>query len=127
MAKRAFDPAKDRFWRDVLTRFRACGLSVRAFCRQENLKEPLFYAWRRTIAQRDPPTADRANSKRSPKSRRKQPAFLPLVVRGHSLATSTSGIAIELRGGRVLRLAESMPAERLAELVRALEASEAAS
>jgi len=32
------------------------------------------------------------------------------------------GLLIELRGGRVLRMPVSMPAERLAEIVQALEA-----
>jgi len=45
MAKRAFDPQRDQFWRDVLSRFRSSGLSIRAFCRQEQVREPLFYAW----------------------------------------------------------------------------------
>jgi hypothetical protein len=36
-------------------------------------------------------------------------------------------MALELRGGRVLRFVDSTPAERVAELVRALEAMEGAS
>ena len=61
--------------------------------------------------------------------RRKTPAFLPVVMQQDSLsplALSTSGIRIELRGGRVLRLPESMSAERIAAIVVALEAGLAA-
>jgi len=29
------------------------GLSVRAFCEQQDLSQPSFYAWRRTLAERD--------------------------------------------------------------------------
>lgn len=139
MAKRRrdFDPQKDQHWRGVLTRFTASGLSIRAFCRQERLREPLFYAWRRTIAQRDgnwvarrPSPAKRKPAvarTRSPGLRPKRPAFLPLAVHRGPLALLRPEISIELRGGRLLRLSDSMPVERVAELIRALEASEAAS
>lgn len=53
MANRNRDAGRERFWRSTLTRQAASGLSVRAFCRQEELAESAFYAWRRTIAQRD--------------------------------------------------------------------------
>lgn len=134
--KRDFDPQKDQFWRDVLTRFTASGLSVREFCRQEKLAEPLFYAWRRTIEQRDGRAVARrespmerkpsASRKCPPRARLKPPAFLPLVMNHAPLALTRSDISIELRGGRALHLPESLPVERLAELIRALEADEVA-
>src|SRR2546421_11839436 len=37
----------------VLKRQRAVELTVRAFCRQEQVSEASFYAWRRTILERD--------------------------------------------------------------------------
>jgi len=43
----------------------------------------------------------------------------------HTEAMPDSGILIELRGGRRLRLPGSMSVTRVAELVRALEAAEA--
>lgn len=126
MANRNRDPRRERFWRDVLARFRSSGLSVRAFCRQEHLGEPLFYAWRRTIAERDgkPPATGKRSTvgKRSSRSRPAHPAFLPLVIRPG--APPPAGIVVELRGGRMLRLPESMPVVRVAELIRALEAGE---
>jgi transposase-like protein len=129
MAKRRYDPQREQFWRDVLARFAASGLSIRAFCRQEQLREPLFYAWRRTIAQRDgisPTMGERPmNRKRSPRRPRKRPAFLPVAVLREALASPGGGISLELRGDRRLRLPESLPVERLAELIHALEAREA--
>lgn len=131
MANRMRDPQREQFWRDVLTRFRNSGLSVRGFCRQERLPEPRFYAWRRTIAERDgkpAPTGKRpAARKRLPRRRPKPPAFLPVVMRPGPLSLSASGMLLELRGGRVLHLPDSMPVERVAELIRSLEASEATS
>ena len=52
MASRQRDAVKNRFWREVLARQASSGLSGRAFCRQEQLAESAFYAWRRTIALR---------------------------------------------------------------------------
>jgi hypothetical protein len=46
------DPAKELFWRQVVTRWRGSGLSVRAFCARESLGEPSFYVWRRELARR---------------------------------------------------------------------------
>jgi len=53
MANHERDAAKERFWRDVLKRQAKSGLSVRAFCQRERLTESAFYAWRRTVAERN--------------------------------------------------------------------------
>ena len=106
MARRQRDPAKEAFWRDVLRRFAASGLSVRAFCKRERLTESAFYAWRRTIGERN----DAANS---------GPAFVPAVMT--TQLCSESSIAIELAGGCVLRLAGPSSTEQLADLVIALQ------
>jgi transposase-like protein len=47
------DPGKERFWRRVVQQWRVSGLSVRQFCQLRELSEPSFYAWRRTLRQRD--------------------------------------------------------------------------
>ena len=122
MAERRRDLAKERFWREVLARQASSGLSGRAFCRQEQLAEPAFYAWRRTIAWRD----GVAN--------RRPPAFVPVVVTGRSSRETpreTSretprepSLALEFSGGRVLRLPESIATQRLVELVLTLEAAD---
>ncbi len=107
MAKNQRDVAKEASWRQVLKRFATSGLSVREFCKREQLTESQFYAWRRTIGERDG---------ESPSA----PSFLPMVV--SDKPTRESSIAIELVGGRMLRLPTSTPAVWLAELVLALEA-----
>ncbi len=53
MANYLRDPGRERFWRGVLRRQARSELGVRAFCRDAGLSEPSFYAWRRTIRQRD--------------------------------------------------------------------------
>jgi hypothetical protein len=84
------DAEKERFWREVLSR------------------QASFYAWRRTIAERDGAKA---------------PSFVPVVVTDP--APGGPPIAIELVSGHVLRLPASTSAVWLAELVLALEAGAA--
>lgn len=112
MANTKRDATKEAFWRDAIQRQAQSGLSVREFCRRHRLSEPSFYERRRTYQERD--------SLRSPAP----PAFVPVIVRDDRPAEMTpdAGLIIELRCGRLLRLPDSMPAGRVAELVRALEA-----
>jgi len=46
-------PSKEHFWRTMVRQWRSSGLSVRVFCEQRRLSEPSFYAWRRSLAERD--------------------------------------------------------------------------
>ncbi len=75
---------KERRWREVLGRQAASGLSVREFCKRERLTESQFYAWRRTIGERDGESA---------------PSFVPVAVSDPSKGNAS--IAIELVGGDV--------------------------
>ncbi len=104
------DPAREVKWRAVLARQNKSSLSVREFCQRERLPESAFYAWRRTIQQRDA-------------QREAAPAFVPVMVQTD--ATAGGGTVImELRGGRVLRLPITMPPAQLAALVHAIERAE---
>ena len=78
MAGLGRDESREVVWRRVLGRFSGSGLSVRAFCRRERLTEASFYAWRRTIAQRD---AERAGQARSRPTRRQPPACRNTVAK----------------------------------------------
>ena len=113
MANTKRDPKQEAIWRDAIRRQANSGLSVREFCKRHRLSEPSFYERRRTFQGRD---ARRATA---------PPAFVPVVVREDRPAQPGPGIVIELRGGRFLRLPDAMSARRIAELVRALEATEA--
>ena len=100
------DLALEAKWRQILARQGKSGLSVRVFCRREGLPESAWYAWRRTIQQRDA-------------QREAAPAFVPLMVQTD--AAGDGHVIVELRGGRVLRLPLSMPPAQLAALIRAIE------
>jgi len=122
MANDVRDAAKERLWRDAFRRFAASGLSVRSFCRRETLCEASFYAWRRTVAERDRLASRpaRANPAAKPESMARRPAFLSMVV--NDTTRQDGAISIELAGGRVLRLPETIAAARLAEIIAVLEA-----
>ena len=106
---------KEIVWRETLAKHAASGLSVREFCRQHALREPAFYFWRRTLAQRETnqPTGDAAMQS--------QPAFVAVKVVATPGPTSPGGFVLELRSGRTLRLPESLSVERLTAIVRAIE------
>lgn len=114
------DRKREALWRRTLARQDRSGLTARAFCRREQLSEPSFYAWRREIARRDAEPRRNTPAGQPSAAKLHPPAFLPVVL---APGVSESGIVIELRGGRLLRLSESIPAARLAELVCALEAA----
>lgn len=134
MVRHRRDAAKEAFWRDVLGRQAASGLSVRAFCVRESLKESAFHFWRRTIIQRSdtgiPESAASVGGtdirQRAKNREGAVPTFVPArltdVLPARDSSDDTTDITIELAGGRLLRLPQSISTARLAELVLALEA-----
>ena len=103
------DEAKESQWREVLGKFTASGLSVRAFCARERVSEPSFYAWRRELALRDREqlAGGARNSRRSsprrvsrkstrdtsatrPRSAITPMPFLPVTLTAESLASQTT-------------------------------------
>jgi hypothetical protein len=99
---------KERFWRQTLQQWRKSGLTVRAFCRLQDLPEPSFYFWRRALDDRD----------------RDTPAFVPVqVVPEPEPAAEDSRSALELllAHGRVLRIPAGFDADTLRRLLALLE------
>lgn len=47
------DLGKERLWRRLVRLWRRSGRTVREFCAEHQVSEPSFYAWRRTLAERD--------------------------------------------------------------------------
>jgi hypothetical protein len=97
---------KESFWRRHVRAQTAGRESVRAYCRGHGIKEPAFYWWRRELIRRD--AAQSAT------------AFVPVVLQSQPAAGRLEGIALELRGGRVLRL-PAIAMGQVIELVRAME------
>jgi transposase-like protein len=101
---------REQFWRRVLRQWRQSGLSVRAFCAAQDLAEPSFYHWRRTLQQRDALS----------------PAFVPVQVVAPQPDLSGSGaVELLLGNGRLLRVGPGFDAATLQRLLGLLEDGQA--
>src|SRR5579863_2324204 len=102
--------SKERFWRRMVRQRRSSGLSIRDFCTDREISEPNFYAWRRTIAQRDAEAA----------------RFVPVQVvsddtAGTNGGNTGSGLELVLGPGRLLRIGPGFDAATLKRLLPVLE------
>ena len=104
------DPHKERFWRRMLRLWRRSGLPVRAFCQQHELSEPNFYAWRRTLADRDAESVTFVPVEVLP-----EPTPLP------ALGVTAPGLELLLPGGRLLRIGPAFDGPTLRRLLALLE------
>ena len=88
MAVKQRDPARERFWRDVMADWQASGLSIRAFCLQRRLTETAFHFWRRELRQRDA----------KPLSRPAASPFVPVTV----IPAATFAVEVRCPSGHVV-------------------------
>jgi transposase-like protein len=123
--------AKERSWRRLIQQWRRSGMTIRDFCVEHEVSEPSFFAWRRTIADRDrqsgQPSADGCGNGDSNKTR-DSPAFVPLRVVSTVSPTpagtaGTAGTAFEvvLRDGRIVRVPAGFDPATLRQLLAILE------
>jgi hypothetical protein len=102
------DLDKEQHWRHLIDQWQRSGLSVRAFCQRQHLAVPSFYAWRRTLRQRDasaPPVT-----------------FLPVHVRPDDPDTPPP-LELVLANGYCLRIPRGYDDTQLRQLLRTLEDS----
>src|SRR4051794_23730115 len=103
------DPRKEQHWRQWIERWQHSDLSVRAFCQRHHLAVPSFYAWRRTLRQRDA----QAQPVAAPVT------FLPVHVQQDD--SEPPALELVLANGRCLRIPHGYDAAHLGDIVRALE------
>jgi len=115
------DPALEREWRGRMRRYEKSGLTVRAFCEQEDVSEHRFFWWRRrlkqdkfTASQRSAGAAKRKKAK-SAVSKRPQP-FLPVEIAGSSTDPSPH-IEIILDQPPRIRVAPGIDADLLRQII----------
>jgi transposase-like protein len=106
------DLHKEQHWRELLQRWQASGLSIADFCRQHQLAPPAFYAWRRTLRQRDQPANSPTNAEAV--------TFVPLHIRPDT-PTARPPLELVLRNGRILRVPDGWPLDSLPALLTVLE------
>jgi len=115
------DGRLERTWRRRLARCLSSGLTVREFCKREEVPETSFYHWRRELAERDKAGTRRRCARVGGPGRRTRstrPLFLPVSVKDGGTVTPGDGI-IELRlpSGHMLRGGEVEKLARLAALL----------
>ena len=121
MGKRSVE--KERYWREVLSRFERSGMKVRGFCEQAGIKENQFYTWRRELGQRDERLrgVERAVSGvSSPASMSKAAAFAAVHVVGPSEA-SPSPIEIIVGNGKRVAVTTGFDPAALSQVLRVVE------
>lgn len=74
--------AKERFWRQHVSRYARSKLTVRDYCVEAGISEPSFYAWRSELARRDDVTGRAARSEPTAPRRTatSPPRFLPVTI-----------------------------------------------
>ena len=111
MARHQRDPHKERFWRRLLQLFQRSGLSVRAFCAQQQISEPSFYSWRRLLQERDANAQGRAAQAPAAET----PLFVPVT-----LAPPAPPLEILLPTGLVVRVPPGFDPVCLQQLLNSL-------
>ena len=115
MANKQRDSGRETFWRDAIVRQQASGLGVRAFCQQEKLTKSNFYAWQRTIKERDGEAKQRSSAVKATKN---SPTFVPALITGEP--PLETALVIRLASGHELCVPESVSPTWLGQVVRVL-------
>jgi hypothetical protein len=101
------DPRKEQYWRRWIQQWRHSNLTVPEFCERHHLALPRFYAWRRTLEQRD-------------HQRERSAPFLPVHVVADDAPAAAAFFELVLSGDRILRIAPGFDAATLRQLLAIL-------
>src|SRR5512143_337618 len=74
------DPAREKFWRRTIRRQQQSGLTIRAFCQREGLKDWTLRWWRQELVRRDRQPTTEPRSGADGQSAEAAPVFLPVRV-----------------------------------------------
>lgn len=107
------DHGKEQFWRRLLRLWQNSGRTVRAFCAEQGVSEASFFAWRRTIAQRDQRPAAPPECAAT---------FVPLRVIATPAPEPARPFEVVLNDDRVVRVPPGFDPASLRQLLTILEA-----
>lgn len=128
MAKRT-SGERERFWRGLIGRQRASGLSIARFCEQARVAPNSFFVWKRRLqatgADVDAALGDRAtaSTRRRLRSRKTATSLVPVRLvadRVHGQATGAAAIEVAWPSGVVLRVPLGCDGGTLRDLVGTL-------
>lgn len=121
MANRKRSESKERYWRGQVAGWESSGLGIRAYCQQQGLNEPCFYAWRRELVRRDhaagTPLPIKQHSASLPSKVASSVSWMPLTV----TEGARSDIEVQWPSGVQLRIPLNM--ETLEHLLTVLQRS----
>ena len=126
---RRCDPARRQQWQMAIQQWQSSGQSVRAFCRQEGLKESAFFFWRRELALQDradtalhPSTSCQRKTSSPVEPTGAAACFLPVQVVAGRDPRRAGDIEIVLGSGRAVRVPPQFDKQTLADVLAVLEA-----
>jgi transposase-like protein len=124
----ARDPAKERFWRRIMTRWQRSRQAICDFCSAEGLSQASFYAWRRELRRRDDQGSSGRSATTTRPSRRPTAKIGPSFVSLQVAATPTSAsldaapyLELVLPRGIILRIPSGCDRVTLAMVLALLE------
>ncbi len=117
------DPIREKFWRRTIRQQQRSGLTVRAFCLREGLKEGAFRWWRQALARRDREVAATTQADRDGEPTEATPAFLPvrLVDLEAAAPRSSPPIEVVLPTGPTVRVPSGFDPRTLGQVLDVLE------
>jgi hypothetical protein len=117
------DPIREKFWRRTIRQQQRSGLTVRAFCLREGLKDGAFRWWRQALARRDREAPATTQAERDGQPADRVPAFLPvrLVDPEPVPACPPPPIEIVLATGPLVRVPSGFDPRTLGQVLAVLE------
>lgn len=135
------NPAKERYWRELVQRQRRSGLTARQFCLNQEVDESSFYHWRRELRMRDlersqaveqcersgEQTITRHSNASHAIERRSiypsdSPIFMPIrIATGETLQSRTLCLEVVLACGATLRIPAGYDRDTLSSVLEVLE------
>lgn len=114
------DRQREALWRRFVREQARSGMSIREFCRTNQVKESAFYFWRRELEGRQAEQEHRQSRQSRPKRSPAAPAFVSVTLAHEAAVPSAARIEIELSGGRRVHVVPPVDRQALADVLEVL-------
>ena len=115
MSGRQRDVKKERYWTKVIGEAARSGQSIRAFCRENSIKESQFYWWQRKLRERS------EEPRRDEEAGRNRAAVASFALVSEDGEQMEAGIELVLADGRRLRIGRGVDEATLRTVLTAVE------